>query len=126
MDDRQADLLADLGLGGADRFNILLIKHDVIGPRRLVKYALLGRGHAMEQAQKQPLLPRPRCWLFRRPVLYQNSNVTNAAAKFLRERVERLLDYLDEMFTFRLSPPEKPARRNIRHTSATGSPTTLL
>ena len=31
MDDRQADLFADSGLAGADRFNILLIEHDVIG-----------------------------------------------------------------------------------------------
>ena len=28
MDDRQADLLADFGLAGADRFNILLVEHD--------------------------------------------------------------------------------------------------
>jgi hypothetical protein len=28
MDDRQADLFADFGLAGADRFNILLIKHN--------------------------------------------------------------------------------------------------
>jgi hypothetical protein len=34
MNDRQADSLAHFGLAGADRFNILLIKHDVIGPRR--------------------------------------------------------------------------------------------
>src|SRR5207253_7572405 len=40
MDDRQADLLADFGLAGADCFNILLIKHDVIGPCWQVKYAL--------------------------------------------------------------------------------------
>jgi len=61
MDDRPADLFADSGLAGADRFNILLIKHDVIGPRRPVKHALLGRGHAMEETQEQPpLLPRLR------------------------------------------------------------------
>src|SRR5216684_2926841 len=123
MDDCQPDLLADFGLAGADRFNILLIKHDVIGPRRLVKYALLGRWHAMEKTQKQPpLLPRPRGWLFRRPVLYQNRNITNAVTKFLWERVERLLDHLDEMFTLHPSPAEKPARRSIRHTSASGRP----
>ena len=59
MDDRPADLFADSRLAGADRFNILLIKHDVIGPRRPVKHALLGRGHAMEETQEQPpLLPR--------------------------------------------------------------------
>ncbi len=34
MDNRSADLFADFGLAGADRFNILLVKHDVIGPRR--------------------------------------------------------------------------------------------
>ena len=34
MDDRQADLFADFGLVGADRFDVLLIKHDVIRPRR--------------------------------------------------------------------------------------------
>jgi len=68
MDDRQADLFADFGLAGADRFNILLIKHDVIGPCRHVKYALLGRGHAMEETQKQPpFLPRLR-WLQRNRV----------------------------------------------------------
>ena len=33
MDDRQADLSTDFGLVGADRFNVLLIKHDVIGSR---------------------------------------------------------------------------------------------
>src|SRR5438552_10235941 len=43
MDDRQPDLFADFGLAGADRFNILLIKHDVIGPGRQVKYVLLAR-----------------------------------------------------------------------------------
>jgi hypothetical protein len=34
MNDGQANLFADFGLAGADRFNILLIKHDVIGPHR--------------------------------------------------------------------------------------------
>ena len=34
MDDRQTDLFADLRLAGGDRLNVLLIKHDVIGPRR--------------------------------------------------------------------------------------------
>ena len=33
MHDRQADLFADFGFAGADRFNILLIKHDVVGSR---------------------------------------------------------------------------------------------
>src|SRR5664280_1882887 len=105
MDERQADLFADSGLAGADRFNILPIKHDVIGFRRQVKYALLGRGHAMEETQKQPpLLPRLRRWLVRRHILYQDSDVTNATAKFCWERVERLLYYLGEMFMLHPSP----------------------
>jgi len=61
----------------------------------------------MEETQKQPpLLPRLRRWLVRRHILYQNSNVTNATAKFLWERVEHHLDYLDEMFTLHPSPNE--------------------
>src|SRR5438128_2275459 len=44
--------------------------------------------------------------LVRRHIIYQNRNVTNATAKFLWERVERLLDYLDEMFTLHPSPTE--------------------
>src|ERR1019366_4295592 len=61
----------------------------------------------MEETQKQPpLLPRLRGSLVRRHILYQNGNVTNATAKFLWERVERLLDYLDEMFTLHPSPIE--------------------
>src|SRR5712692_5789848 len=61
----------------------------------------------MEETQKQsPLLPRLRRWLVRRHILYQNSNVTNATAKFMWERVKRLLDYLDEMFALHPSPSE--------------------
>src|SRR6266849_6207126 len=61
----------------------------------------------MEETQKQsPLLPRLRRWLVRRHILYQNSNVTNATAKFLWERVKRLLDHLDEMFALHPSPSE--------------------
>src|ERR1039458_5266624 len=126
MDERQADLFADSGLAGADRFNILPIKHDVIGSRRQVKYALLGRGDAMEETQKQPpLLPRLRRWLVRRHILYQDSNVTNATAKFCWERVERLLDYLGEMFMLHpsptklnqgtLTPSSRRPRRRRRH-----------
>src|SRR5712692_5098024 len=61
----------------------------------------------MEETQKQPpLVPRMRLWLVRRHILHQNSNVTNATAEFLWERVERLLDYLDEMCTLHPSPTE--------------------
>src|SRR5438552_11092390 len=60
---------------------------------------------------KRPRSSRPCCpdcddgW-FGGHIFYQNSNVTNATAKFLWERVERVLDYLDEMFTFHPSPTE--------------------
>ncbi len=61
----------------------------------------------MEETQKQPpLLPRLRRRLLPRRILYQNSNVTNATAEFLWERVERFLDYFDEMITLHHSPPE--------------------
>src|SRR6266581_660213 len=61
----------------------------------------------MEETQKQPpLLPRLRRWLVRRHILYQSSNVTDATAKFLWERIERLLDYVDEMFALHPSPTE--------------------
>ena len=59
VDDCLADLFADLGLSGADRFNILLVEHDVVGTRGQVKGALLGLGYAVEKTQKQAtLLPR--------------------------------------------------------------------
>jgi len=32
MNDRQTDLFANFRLAGADRLNVFLIKHDVIGP----------------------------------------------------------------------------------------------
>jgi len=41
-----------------------------------------------------------------RHILYQHRNILNATAKFLWERVERLLDYLDEMFTLHPLPME--------------------
>ena len=105
VNERQADLFADFGLVRADRFNILLIKHEVIRSRRQVKYALLGRGHAVKETQKQPpVLPRMWRWLVGRHIFHQNSNVTDATAEFLWQRVESLLDYLDEMFTLHPSP----------------------
>src|SRR5208337_95401 len=44
-----------------------------------------------------------------RLILHQNGNVANATAKFLWQRVERLLDYLDEMLTLHPSPPTQSA-----------------
>ena len=58
MDDRKADLFADLCLAGADRFNILLVQNDVIGSLGQSNMLLLVVG-AVEDAQKQSrLLPR--------------------------------------------------------------------
>lgn len=54
MDDRQADLFAAFGFAGADRLDILLLEHDVVRSGGQVKDALLGRGHAVEDTQKQP------------------------------------------------------------------------
>jgi hypothetical protein len=61
-----ADLFADFGLIGADRFNILLLQNDVIGSARQVKYSLLRR------------------WLARRHILHQNGNILNATAELFR------------------------------------------
>jgi hypothetical protein len=59
VDDCPADLFADFVLIGADCFNILLVKHDVVGSRRQVKTALFCLRHSVEETQKQPpLLPR--------------------------------------------------------------------
>jgi hypothetical protein len=44
--------------------------------------------------------------LVRRKILHQNSNILNATAKFFWERVQRLLDYLDEIFSLHPSPIE--------------------
>ena len=59
MDDSQTDLFADFRLAGADCLNILLIEDDMIGSARQVEYAFLRGGHAMKDAQQQPIsLPR--------------------------------------------------------------------
>ena len=43
-----ADLMSDFSLVGADRFNVFLIKHDVIRSPGEVKDAPPGRGNAVE------------------------------------------------------------------------------
>jgi hypothetical protein len=45
-----ANLVADFGLSGADRLNILLIKHDVIRSRGEVEDAPIRRRHAVKDA----------------------------------------------------------------------------
>jgi hypothetical protein len=61
----------------------------------------------MKDAQKQPpLFPRLQGSLVPGQILHQNSDVADAYAKFLWERVQRLLDYLDEMFSLHPSPIE--------------------
>jgi len=53
VDDRSPDLLPDLGLTGADCFNVLLVEHDVVRPWPQVKDALLGHRHPVKQTQQQ-------------------------------------------------------------------------
>jgi hypothetical protein len=68
----------------------------------------------VEETQKQPpLLPRLRWWLVRRHILHQNSNVTNATAKFLWERVEHFLDDLDEVSALILHPLAQTRARSF-------------
>ncbi len=103
MHKREADLLANLGLVGADCLNVLLIEDYVVRARGQVKDTLPGHGNAMEDAEKERSLSGVRRWLVRWKILYQHGNVTDAIAKFRRQRVERLFDYLDEVFTIHSS-----------------------
>ena len=59
VDKRLADLVADFCLARTDRFDVLLIKHDVGRTHENIKDALLRRRNAVKDAEKQsPLLPR--------------------------------------------------------------------
>lgn len=83
----------------ADRFDVLLVKHNVIRPSREVENALMGSGHSMKDAQRQsPLLTQLRRCLVRRKIFDEDRAVMDAASKFSWERVERLLDNLGESF----------------------------
>src|SRR5215469_7808818 len=117
VDDRQADLFPDLGLGGADSFDVLLIENDVIGPGGQVKDALPGCGNSMEKPQKKfPSLSRLWRRLVRWHVLHQNTHIVNASAKFLWEGIEHALDDLHKTLTFHLSPTEYSSPAEIKST----------
>src|SRR5262249_57810489 len=47
-----------------------------------------------------------------------NSNIADATAKFLWERVKRLLDYIDEMLVLHLSPTDTSKAGSLRVTIA--------
>ena len=102
-----ANLMTNFRLIGADRLNVLLIKHDVSWTYRNIKDALLRRWHSMKDAQKQsPLLAELGWCLVGRKILDEDRDVMDTAPKFFWERVERLLNNLDESFVVHLSPAE--------------------
>jgi hypothetical protein len=92
MNDSKSDLFADFDLAGTDRFNILLIKHDMIWPRRQIEYALLGGGNAMEDTQKQS------------PSLAPTPVVAGSAARPLPEQRRYACDYEIPLGANRASP----------------------
>ena len=51
VDKRLADLVADFCLVRTDRFDVLLVKHDVGRTHRNIKEALLRRWHAVKNAK---------------------------------------------------------------------------
>ena len=88
VDDGPADLLADFALVGANGFNVLLVKHNVVGTRGQFEAAPLCLGHAVEETEKQPSLPlRLHRWLVRGKVFHENSHVTDATAELSRKRI---------------------------------------
>jgi len=44
VDDREADLIPDFGLGGAHRFDVLLVEDDVVRPGGRLKMLFLVMG----------------------------------------------------------------------------------
>lgn len=118
MNDGTPDLLADFGLAGADRFDVLLVQHNVIRPGGQVEGALLCSGHAMEQSQKKPpSRSRQRRWLIGWGVLDEHGDIADTAAELFRKRVEHLRDHLDEMvalhFHSRLTAGAAPALHRV-------------
>jgi len=81
VDHRSPNLVADFSLAGADRLDVLLVKHDVVRPRPQIEKALLCCWHTMKQTQKEPSSPREGRRLVRWQVLYENGNIVNACAK---------------------------------------------
>ena len=113
---RLADLIADFSLIGADRFNVLLIENDVGRNHRKIKNASLSCGHAVENAEKKPsLFSRLGRFLFGRKILDKNRDVLDTVAEFLRQRIQRFLCNLDELFALHPSTAEE---RGHAHTSS--------
>ena len=118
MDHGSPDLFADLSFACANRFNVLLIEHDVVGSRGHVEDAFPGCGHAPEKTQNQPPSLSRLWWaLLRRQVLYQNSNVMDAIAKFRWKRVQCLLDHFDKMFALHDSALRRSTNRHCKYVS---------
>jgi hypothetical protein len=98
-------------LARTDRFDILLIKHDVGRPDRKIKNALPRCRHSVENAQKQPpLLPLLGRFLMGRKILDKDRNVLDTAAKFFRQRIQSFFSNADEIFACHPSPTGARAR----------------
>ena len=111
MDESLANLMTNFCLARTDRFDILLVKHDVGGPDRKIKDAPLRGGHSVENAQKQPPLLPPLGWfLMGRKILDKNRNVLDTAAKFFWQRIQGFFSNVDEFFAFHASPTGAWAR----------------
>jgi hypothetical protein len=97
VDDRELDLISNFGLGGANRFDVLLVEHDVIRPSREIEYTLLRHWYAVEEPQQEFLWARG--WgLAGRKIFHQHGDIADTTAEFLRERVKHLLHDLGELF----------------------------
>lgn len=104
---RLANLMANFSLVRTDRFDILLVKHDVVRPSREVEDAFLGSRNTMKDAQKQSLLLTRLGWsLVARKILDEDRDVMNTAPKFFWERLERVLNNFDKSFAVHFLPAE--------------------
>jgi hypothetical protein len=100
-----ANLMSDSSLVRADRFNILLIKHDVIRSYGEVEDAPLRRRHAVENPQKQSsVLPLLGWSLVRRKISDEDRDVLDPDLELFRQRIQSLFCNLDEIFALHPSP----------------------
>jgi hypothetical protein len=74
--------MSDFILVRTHRFDVLLVKHDVVRSSREIEDALLGSRYTMKNAQKQsPLLARVRRCLVGRQVLHEDRYVFDSTAE---------------------------------------------
>src|SRR5579864_9751397 len=100
-----ADLMAHFRLIGADRLNVLLIKHDVIRSCGQVEDAPLRRRHAVKDAQKQsPALPQLGWSLVRWKIFNKDRDVLDADSELFQQRIQSFFCDLDEIFALHPAP----------------------